>query len=85
MVGKTKLKILQIIAHSPQYGYALSKKLGVSVSSIYDHLNDLEKMGLAKKENEEGKKFYSITANGELLLKALKGGISEKANVERVI
>ena len=85
MLGRTKLRILQITAHSPQYGYALSKKLGVSVSSIYDHLKDLEKMGLIKKEDMEDKKFYSITANGELFLKALKGGMSEKGNVERVI
>lgn len=84
MLGKTKLKILQIIAQSPQHGYALSKKLGVSISSIYDHLKDLEKSGLVKAEEKESRKLYSMTTNGEMLLKALKGSISEKTDMECV-
>lgn len=85
MVGKTKLRILKAITHSPQHGYALSKKLGVSVSSIYEHLKVLEKLGLVKVEEKGDKKLYSITENGELLLKALKGSLLEKTDMERVI
>lgn len=83
LLGRTKLRILQTIAESPQHGYVLSKKLGVSVSSIYDHLKDLERSQLIKAELEESRRLYSITKSGELLLKALKVGMTEKTDMER--
>lgn len=83
LLGKTKLRILQMVAESPRHGYGLSKELGVSMSSIYDHLKQLERSGLVAAEARESKKLYSITENGELLLKALKANISEKTGIWR--
>lgn len=80
MLGKTKTKILRLIAKSPKHGYALSKELGVSISSIYDHLKELEKSGLVAAENKGDKVNYRITENGKLLLKALKVNMSEKTD-----
>ena len=82
MLGKTKLRILQIIANSSKHGYALSKDTGISISSIYDHLNELEKLGLIEVKANGRRKSYSLTENGKLFLKVIKTNISDKRDKE---
>jgi DNA-binding PadR family transcriptional regulator len=71
MLGKTKIRILEEVSMSPTHGYALSRKLGISVSSIYDHLKDLERAGLVRSASKLRRRDYQITRNGQLLLRAL--------------
>lgn len=71
IIGSTKKKILQEIQKNPLHGYGLAKKLGVSLSSVYEHLKDLKKHGLVEIREEKRKKLYHLTKKGELLLKAL--------------
>ncbi len=62
------------------HGYAISKELGVSISSVYDHLKELERSGFVTAEDKGSKISYRITENGRLLLKAMKVNISEKSD-----
>ncbi len=62
------------------HGYAISKELGVSISSIYDHLKELQQSGFVTADNKGSKINYRITENGKLLLKAMKVNISEKSD-----
>ena len=78
MLGKTKLRILQLLVESPSHGYALAKDLRVSISSIYEHLKELEHSGFILSEEKGDKKNYRLTESGRLLLKALKANKAER-------
>ena len=75
LIGDTKLEILRELTNGQAHGYAIAEEIGVSSGGIYTHLNELEEEGMiaVTEQREEGRqqKYYKLTENGELLLKAL--------------
>lgn len=75
LISSTKLGILKELREGPSHGYAIAQSLDVSTGGIYSHLDDLEDEGMIEvtKEEEGGRqqKYYRLTDNGHLLLKAL--------------
>lgn len=78
-LGETKFKLLKILLKE-SYGYEVWKTLknmgiNLDVSSIYQHLAELEAMGLIKRTKAErvlGKParfYYSLTSKGEELIR----------------
>jgi len=80
-IGSTKIKILKILTSEKLHGYEIWKKLHeigleISIPAVYQHLKELEQMGLisrGKSEVVEGRirTYYAITSRGIELLKAL--------------
>lgn len=82
-MGETKLRILEVLSDEEIYGYNLWKKLkerfdiDIRVPSVYQHLAQLESMGLIKRVRSQrvlGKPerhYYRITARGEVALRSL--------------
>ena len=72
LIGDTKLSILRALSDSPSYGYDLHKKLGVTTSTIYQHLNELEDAGMVEaspiEDDSRDKTMYQLTRRGEQLL-----------------
>ncbi len=80
LLGNTKTKIVLLIKENPDYAYNLQKRLNkrysisLDISTLYQHLNELEKMGIiirSKAESFRGKPirfYYSITPTGNALL-----------------
>ncbi|HID92830.1 MAG TPA: ArsR family transcriptional regulator [bacterium (Candidatus Stahlbacteria)] len=68
IVSKTKLKILKVLSKEPLHGYALSKKLGITISSVYAHLSELEVEGFIVHKIEENRKVYKLTEKGKKFL-----------------
>jgi DNA-binding PadR family transcriptional regulator len=81
--GDIKLVILKLLSEQPSYGYQLIKKMeerlagGYTPSAgvIYPTLTMLEEEGLANSSVENGKKVYSVTAEGQQFLEENKGRI----------
>ena len=71
VISKIKLKILRELEKEPLHGYALSKRLKVTVSSIYTHLNELEKEGFITASESDRRKVYYLTDRGKTLLELL--------------
>jgi DNA-binding PadR family transcriptional regulator len=75
LIGETKMAILRELQDGPAHGYAISESLDLSSGGIYTHLNELEKEGMIEiaEQRESGRqqKYYELTENGRLLLKAL--------------
>ena len=72
IIGSTKMKILKELEKNPIHGYALSKKLGITISSVYEHLSELEGEGLVKCVIDGRRKVYSLTEKGRKLLEILR-------------
>ncbi len=68
VIGKTKLRILRELSKHPVHGYYLSKKLNITISSIYAHLSELEDEGFVFSEVRERHKVYHLTEKGRKLL-----------------
>ncbi len=71
IIGETKERLLKTLAKQPLHGYALSRELGVSLSSIYEHLADLEREDLVKAEQSGRRKVWKLTTRGRALLELL--------------
>jgi threonine synthase len=83
-LGRTKLEILKAISNKETYGYEiwriLKQRLGVDldISSVYQHLSELEKVGLirrAKVESVLGKPeryYYHLSDRGKAILRSAK-------------
>lgn len=75
LVDDAKVDILLALTEEPSHGYALAKHLDLSSGYIYTHLSELEEAGMIEVHESESegrqRKFYRITDNGQLLLKAL--------------
>jgi DNA-binding PadR family transcriptional regulator len=67
---EAKINLLQAIGEGTTHGYALSKKLGVRCSTIYEHLEQLEEEGYLESEMEGRRRVYSLTRKGELIVEA---------------
>jgi DNA-binding PadR family transcriptional regulator len=79
IIGDRKLHVLLSLREEPAHGYQLTEKINeveISKPYIYTILDELEDADLIEvvETEEEGRerKTYSITDNGELLLKALE-------------
>ncbi len=74
--GDLKFVILRLISRKPMHGYevmqALEEESGggykASPGSVYPTLQMLEDEGLVRSKEEEGKKIYEITPEGEQYL-----------------
>lgn len=72
IVGETKLGILKNLYQGPSHGYDIAEAVNTSHGGIYTHLQELEDADLIEMfKEEEDKKIYRLTENGEMLLKAL--------------
>lgn len=80
LIGDTKLEILEILAEEPTHGYALHQQLGVTTSTIYQHLDELNEAGMVSEQKLAGQSdnrvLYSLTSDGE----RLRGLLSEDAS-----
>ena len=72
IIGTTKERILKEIGKGSVHGYTLAKRLGISLSSVYDHLRDLRESGLVTATGSGRRRTYTLTEKGRHLLKALK-------------
>lgn len=80
-IGSTKIQILKILENEKLHGYEIWKKINeskvrISIPAIYQHLKELEQIGLISKSKSEIIKgrvrtYYAITTKGVELLKAL--------------
>lgn len=78
-LGRTKLTMLQVIANKETYGYEIWRslqKLGfeLDISSVYQHLSELEKIGLIFKSRTQSvlgkpkRNYYCTTDKGRSLI-----------------
>ena len=69
------MRILQSLSESPSHGYKLHKEIGVTTSTIYQHLGELEEAGMIESDPVEddtrNRTEYQITAEGQQLLTLL--------------
>ena len=77
-IGETKLEILQLLTQGERYGYALwrtiSMERSITTASIYQHLEELEVLGLLRKlgtESRGGRERvpYELTRKGSDFLR----------------
>ena len=72
--GEFRFLILITLKEKPMHGYALIQEIGrtyqrpVSAGLVYPTLQELEDMGLVESEEKDGKRTYSVTANGKRYL-----------------
>ena len=75
LIGTTKMAILRRLAESPSHGYQLHKDVGVTTSTIYQHLGELEDAGMVEsskiEDDSREKTEYQITDDGRTLLELL--------------
>jgi len=70
--GELRLALLSLLQEGPKHGYELMKTLQArsggayraSAGSVYPTLQQLEDEGLVTSQTSEGKRVYSITAEG---------------------
>ena len=83
--GEVKYVILRLLKEKPRHGYevikALEEKMGgwysPSAGTVYPTLQLLEDQGYVRVVEEEGKKVYHITAEGERFLEEHRDTIDE--------
>ena len=71
LISETKLAILKELEKQPLHGYVLAKKLNITISSIYSHLNELKSYNFVESFYVNRKRVYRLTDKGKLLLKLL--------------
>jgi DNA-binding PadR family transcriptional regulator len=79
--GDVRLAILHLLSEAPMHGYQIMQELaerthGVwrpSPGAIYPTLQQLEDEGLVVAEEQEGKKVYSLTPDGRVLIENEEG------------
>jgi DNA-binding PadR family transcriptional regulator len=82
--GELKLVILALVAEKPRHGYEIIKELGERVGGdyspspgvVYPTLTMLEEMGYAAaSQDEQGRKLYGVTPEGEKALAESKAQV----------
>ncbi len=71
--GEVRLALLSLLQSGPQHGYELMRQLEersegayqASAGTVYPTLQQLEDEGLARCESRDGRKVYTLTAEGE--------------------
>jgi DNA-binding PadR family transcriptional regulator len=82
--GDFRFLVLTALSEKPMHGYALIQEIGktyqrpVSAGLIYPKLQELEDRGYVSSEEKDGKKTYSVTAEGKKCLE------ENKETVERL-
>jgi len=75
LIGESKFQILRLLNESPSHGYEMHKKMGVTTSTIYQHLEELEEAGMVESKSVEGdtrtRTEYHITDKGSQLIDLL--------------
>ena len=73
LIGQTKMEILRLLEESPHHGYQLHKKLNITTSTIYRHLEELEEANVVREfeTNDNTRIKYALTERGEELLQLL--------------
>jgi DNA-binding PadR family transcriptional regulator len=67
------MEILSLLSEEPSHGYELHKELGITTSTVYTHLEELEEAGMVEEtEGDERKNEYHITNDGQQLLELLR-------------
>ncbi len=72
ILSSTKGRVLNEIKKKPTHGYELANRLGISLSSAYEHLGDLRQSGFVDFKEEGRRRVYFLTDKGKYLLKALR-------------
>ena len=68
--AEVRQKIVKLLSKRPYTASELSKILGKHVTTIAEHLGNLERSGLIRKKDDGHKwKYYVLTSKGEKLLK----------------
>src|SRR5688572_292530 len=86
--GHIKLVILNLVAEQPRHGYDIIQELegkshgfySPSAGTVYPILQLLEDQGLIKADQQEGKRVYSITKEGEKHLKEYREELEHLKN-----
>ncbi len=82
--GELRFVIFKLVAEKPRYGYEIIKELGERVGGdyspspgvVYPTLTMLEEMGYASaSQDAQGRKLYTINAEGEKVLAENKGQV----------
>ncbi|GAA0725711.1 DNA-binding PadR family transcriptional regulator [Halorubrum trapanicum] len=75
LIGETKLRILRLLDDAPSHGYKIHKEIGVTTSTVYQHLNELEAAGMIEPHSVDGdtrtRTEYTLTDDGRQLLDLL--------------
>lgn len=69
------MNILILLEKEPTHGYHIHKELGITTSTIYRHLDELEQEGVVSSkelETENTRIQYSLTSKGIQLLRLLQ-------------
>jgi DNA-binding PadR family transcriptional regulator len=83
--GDLKFVILDLLRQKPRHGYEVIKALedrfwgfhSPSPGAVYPTLQMLEDMGYVTSAEEDGRKVYSVTAEGEAFLKERGGKVED--------
>ncbi len=73
-VGGTKLDILRLLKERSMYGYEIWEALErtLKYQAVYQHLRELEGLGLIEESNRRGRRvYYTLTEKGRRFLEAL--------------
>ena len=69
------MRVLQLLSESPSHGYKMHKEIGVTTSTIYQHLGELEEAGMVEsnpvQDDTRNRTEYQITDEGQQLLELL--------------
>ena len=74
-IGGTKLEILRMLRDKTMYGYEIWEALEkpVKYQAVYQHLRELESMGLIEEAKHRGRRvYYKLTRRGLALLESLE-------------
>ncbi len=73
-VLETKRKILAVLADGAEaHGYAIAKRLGLQPATVYEHLRELEALGLVSSGKIGRRRSFRLTRQGQMMLEALRG------------
>lgn len=67
----TKADIVLLLAKAPAHGYAVARKLKLTLSTVYEHLKELEAAGLVAPEQDGRRRIVRLTARGRALANLL--------------
>lgn len=69
-IGKTQLEIIEEISDAQKIPTDIANRLGKSKSTVIEHLENLQKMGMVEKVSQPGRKFvyYKLSHEGKTLL-----------------
>lgn len=69
----TKVEILRLLSKGPRHGYAIARELKLTLSTVYEHVRDLEAEGLVVTEDSGRRREIRLTPRGKTFVGALNG------------